>query len=270
MKVVKNINNNVAICLDSSGKEIVVFAKGIGFKKPPYEVDVRNIQRTFYDVDQRYVDMMRNADEKIVDISINIKTYTDNKNIITSTNLLFSLIDHISYSIERYKNGIYFNLPIARDIQHMFKEEMEVGKYGLNLIKKELDIILPKEEAAYIAMNIINSETEVSNAQAKEDATIRAISQIIQNYMNFKIDYDGISYSRFESHMHYLLKGKSDYEENKYKELLNTVKDKYKKDYKCALMIKDYLECHSYGILTDDELLFITMHINKLRIKQQN
>lgn len=36
MKVVKCINNNVAICLDDDNNELVAFGKGIGFKKPPH------------------------------------------------------------------------------------------------------------------------------------------------------------------------------------------------------------------------------------------
>lgn len=270
MKVVKKVNNNVAICIDSEGRELIAMAKGIGFKKTPYDIDVKDVEKTFYDVDSRYIDMMESANEKVVNIAIKIKDYSDKKNIITSSNLIFSLIDHISFSLERQQKGIYFNLPIARDIQHMFNEEMEIGKYGLSLIEKELKILLPKDEAAYIAMNIINSETEVSNKQAKEDATINVIAQMIENQMGFKINRDSIAYSRFESHMRYLLKGTRGNEISRYKELLETVRDKYREDYNCALSIKEYLEYHSYGVLTDDEVLFISMHINKLRMKETN
>ena len=33
MKVIKNINNNVAICVDDNGHEVVAMGKGIGFSK---------------------------------------------------------------------------------------------------------------------------------------------------------------------------------------------------------------------------------------------
>lgn len=48
MKVVKCINNNVAICLDDDNNELVAFGKGIGFKKPPFEIDVAVIQKTYF------------------------------------------------------------------------------------------------------------------------------------------------------------------------------------------------------------------------------
>ena len=54
MKVIKNINNNVAICVDDNGHEVVAMGKGIGFSKPPYEVDLSKIDRTYYSLDSNY------------------------------------------------------------------------------------------------------------------------------------------------------------------------------------------------------------------------
>lgn len=51
MQVVKNINNNVSICLDSQNQEVVVFGKGVGFIKPPSIVPLNQIERTFYNLD---------------------------------------------------------------------------------------------------------------------------------------------------------------------------------------------------------------------------
>ena len=52
MVVVKNINNNVSLCLDSGNKEVVVFGKGVGFIKPPHKIPLGKIERTFYDVNR--------------------------------------------------------------------------------------------------------------------------------------------------------------------------------------------------------------------------
>ena len=38
MKVIKKINNNVAVCIDNDGHELIAFGKGIGFPKIPYEL----------------------------------------------------------------------------------------------------------------------------------------------------------------------------------------------------------------------------------------
>ena len=46
MKVIKNINNNISLCLDSRNNEVVAFGKGIGFTKPPYDVPVHSVTLT--------------------------------------------------------------------------------------------------------------------------------------------------------------------------------------------------------------------------------
>ena len=270
MKVIKKINNNVAICLDSAGKEAVVFAKGIGFQKPPYEVDIKDVERTFYDVDPRYFGMIEKADEDIIDIAMDIKSYVDLKNITTSSNLLYSLIDHITYSIERSQKGIYFNLPIANDIQHMFPDEMEIGRYALTLIEKRLKIKLPKEEASYIALNIINSEKEIAAKLQKEDQAINEVAKIISEEMNVKINKDSVNYSRFVSHMHYLLKKTSYTNPTLYKDLFESVKEKEPRFYACALKAKEYLDSNGHGPLSEDEVLFLTLHIDRLCTREEN
>ena len=38
MKAIRKINNNVAVCLDAGGSELISFGKGISFPKMPYEI----------------------------------------------------------------------------------------------------------------------------------------------------------------------------------------------------------------------------------------
>ena len=267
MRIVKNINNNVAVCVDSQGREIVAFAKGIGFKKPPSEIELSEIERTFYHVDPSYIDMIQNADEKVIAIAMDVKRYSDAQNIITSNSLLYSLIDHIGYSIERMKKGIYFNLPITSDIPHLFQKEIDVGKYALKLIKERLGIDMPKDEASFIALNIINSETELANQQKREDMIIEHVVQIISQEMKIQIDVEGINYSRFESHLRYLMI-RSQYSDRCYEQLLETVAGNYPEEYSCAKRVIVYLEREGYGPFNDDETLFFFFFFNRLCFRE--
>ena len=62
MKVIKNINNNVSVCLDGDGYEVVVFGSGVGFVKPPSEIPLEKIQRTFYDINPNYLNVISQLD----------------------------------------------------------------------------------------------------------------------------------------------------------------------------------------------------------------
>lgn len=65
MKVIKKINNNVAIGLDGNGNEIILMGKGVGFPQTPYELkDMSVIDRTFYDIDSKYYGLLKEIPER--------------------------------------------------------------------------------------------------------------------------------------------------------------------------------------------------------------
>lgn len=65
MKVIKKINNNVALGLDGNNHEVIIFGKGIGFEKMPYELtDLSRVDRTYYDIDRRYYGLLTEIPEK--------------------------------------------------------------------------------------------------------------------------------------------------------------------------------------------------------------
>ena len=66
MQICKKINNNVALARDAKGRELVVFGKGIGFPAMPYELtDLSGVQRTFYDVNEKYFALLRDVPEAV-------------------------------------------------------------------------------------------------------------------------------------------------------------------------------------------------------------
>ena len=109
MKVIKKINNNVAICLDSNDKELIAFGKGIGFPKMPYVLDDLNlIQRTYYGVSQRYLNLLNDIPDEIFEISTKIVDYAQTKLEYTlNSNVVFTLADHINFAIQRFHKNIH-------------------------------------------------------------------------------------------------------------------------------------------------------------------
>ena len=77
MKVVKNIHNNISLCLDSKGNEVIAFGKGIGFMKPPYDIPVERIERTFYNINPMFIDMLSQIPEEIIQQSTEIIDYAN-------------------------------------------------------------------------------------------------------------------------------------------------------------------------------------------------
>ena len=72
MKVLKSINNNVSQCLDSKGREVVVFGKGIGFYKVNEDIPLNKINRTFYNIKDSDYGIIRNIPTSVINTAIYI------------------------------------------------------------------------------------------------------------------------------------------------------------------------------------------------------
>lgn len=268
MKVIQCINNNVAVCLDSDGNEVVVFGKGVGFKKPPFEIELSQIDRSYYNVDKNVMPLISGIPQNVLEISSKIVLMAKNSiDSLISSNVVFTLADHIDFAIKRHRKNMKITLPIVNDVEQLFDKEYKVGLYALKLIREKLNVFLPKEEAAFIALHIINAEEVSSNHEAiTDEAIIGGIVKIVEDEFAVNIDKSGANYSRFLSHLHYLLKrGRSKHLISSDNSMLfTTVKNDYPVTYACAKKICSYLLKALSLELTDEEILYLMLHINRL------
>ncbi|MDH6366981.1 MULTISPECIES: PRD domain-containing protein [unclassified Breznakia] len=270
MKVLKKINNNVAICIDDNERELIAFGRGIGFPKIPYILDdLSLIDRTYYGVDSKYFDLLNVIPEEVISVSIKIVEYA--RNVIhceLSPNILFTLADHINFAIERCKKNILIKSPLFYDIENMYEEEVEVSKYAIKLIEKQLKIHLPSAEITSIALNLINAEEryEVSNVDYESDEVINDITLIVERSIDIRINRKSFNYSRFATHLEYLLRRK---EKNRpvsseNLKMFESMREEFPETYACVVLIKDYFKKELNWNPNDEELLYLMLHINRL------
>ena len=69
MRVIKSINNNAAICVDGKGRELIALGNGIGFGTVPREVPLSDIKRTFYGVDPKYLGLVSELPEDVLEFA---------------------------------------------------------------------------------------------------------------------------------------------------------------------------------------------------------
>lgn len=269
MKVIKKINNNVAICLDSNDKELIAFGKGIGFPKMPYVLDDLNlIQRTYYGVNPRYLDLLNDIPDEVFEISTKIVDYAQTKLEYTlNSNVVFTLADHINFAIQRFHKNIQVKVPLSYDVEFLYEKEMDIGKKAIKYINKTIGIRLSSKEATGIALHFINVLTNESiEEQMNTDDLLQRIIGIIEKELKINIETSSFSYSRFATHVEYLLKR---IEENvsidtKNHKMYENITEKYPESYQCALKIQEYLNQETGRILNDEELLYLIIHINRL------
>jgi beta-glucoside operon transcriptional antiterminator len=271
----KILNNNVVITHDTKGKETIIMGKGIAYgKKNGDSVDTKKVTKKFVlssiEYPQHLVELLSSIPVEYIELCEEIVQYAKQKlSAKLDDSLYVSLMDHIGTSLDRYKEGIEVKNKLLWEIKHFYKNEFEVGLYGLDLIEKRYSLRMKEDEAGFIALHIVSAEV------SDDIQDIYEITGFIQNIVNivkyyFKCDFDteSLDYYRFVTHLkffgHRVFSKKNNSKDTLNNNLLDLLKEKYVQQYLCSLKIKKFIEEKYYYYLDDDEILYITIHITKI------
>ena len=267
MKVIRNINNNVAQCIDAKGREVVVFGKGVGFYKDGEEIPLDKINRTFYNIKDTDYGIIRSIPTVVINTAIYIIDYASDRLSLTfPSSSAIALADHLQFAIERKDKNIYLPQPLIQDIMQLYPDEMNVAMDALDMIRKMTGTKLPRQEAGTIALHFINDSIKEEKQEFDTVRYIEEISEIIEKQFEIKIDRNSFNYSRFVTHLDFLIRRLINNEQidTQNKEIYEQVKVQYEDSVRCAEKIKEYLSDRFRIIISDEELLYLSIHINRL------
>ena len=279
MIIKKVLNNNAIVVQDKKETEKIITGKGIAFNRHSGDVvDESKIEKIFAIEDQatmgKFQQLVKNIPVEYLSLSETIIKYGSIKlDKKLNDTLYISLSDHIYSSIQRKLEGVIMPNPMLLDIRRFYPEEYEIGIYALSLIQQMTKIEMTEDEAGFIALHFVNAEMDQSNIE-----NIMQITSVIQEITNivkytFKIDFDeeSINYYRFITHLKFFAQRLVNHTLNTNgdeSELLDIIKLKYINAYHCALKIQTFLENKYDYALTSEELLYLTIHIERVVYKK--
>ena len=272
MIVVKNINNNVALCLDSKGQEVVVFGKGVGFLKPPSEVPLSKIQRTFYDLNRNFLPLLDDIPLDVIDFtSRQVARIRGKLPYETNANLIMTLADHLAFAMTRAKRGIYTPMPSIYEMEQNYPVEVEIGRQIVKAMEQAFHVKLPKGEVQGVAMHFINASLGSPSsgqltAEEEYETILERMTQIVEHALQVTIRRDTFNYARFATHVQYLLKrvqADSPIDSDNL-QMYASIRDEYKDVSACVDQIHEYLQRNWSIDLSEEEKLYLIMHINRV------
>lgn len=272
MIVVKNINNNVALCLDSKGQEVVVFGKGVGFLKPPSEVPLSKIQRTFYDLNRKFLPLLADIPLDVIDFTAQqVAQIRGQLPYETNANLIMTLADHLAFAMTRAKKGIYTPMPSIYEIEQNYPVEVGIGRQIIKAMEETFHVKLPKSEVQGVAMHFINASLGSPSsgqltAEEEYETILERMTQIVEYALQVTIRRDTFNYARFATHVQYLLKrvqAESSIDSDNL-QVYASIRDEYKDVSACVDQIHEYLQRNWSIDLSEEEKLYLIMHINRV------
>jgi beta-glucoside operon transcriptional antiterminator len=263
MEIVKVINNNVVSSMDAKGRETIVMGKGIGFgRKTGDVIPEAIIEKVFHlpdDSKNQFENLISDIPYEITKLASDIIAYASGqlgKNL--SKSIYITLTEHLSYAIERQSKDVVFQNALLWEIKRYYTREFEVGLHALDMVKDRTGVQFTEDEAATLALHILNAETDGLNMSEAMlmPGIIKDILSIVRYTMNMDIDEKTIAYERFITHLKFFVQRAVT------KEYYDTM-DIWEED-SVALRIKSYIATKMKYEVADEELLYLTMHIHRV------
>lgn len=273
MQVQKVINNNIVTSLDHKNREIIVMGKGLGFgKKAGEEIDGNKIEKVFLLRNKENTSQLESLFESIPLAYVNtadkvIEYIKRNSDKELSENIYITLTDHISFAIERYHKDIPIQNALLWEIKKFYKKEFELGREVLNIIETELGVMLPEDEAGFIALHIVNAQMHTDmNKSMTTMKIIQDISGIVKYFYNIDINEESVDFERFMTHLKFFIQRVYSghvYEKND-PEFTKMIACQYPKALECSKKIREYIRKKMEYDFGEEELVYLTVHIQRI------
>ena len=178
------------------------------------------------------------------------------------------MTDHLSFAIERVKEGVRLQNKLFQEIKALYKREYDIGVWAIRLIQERLNVIMPIDEAAYIALHIHTAKIQGGDLHetVRQTTIISDMVQTMKEFLNITIEDDDISYQRLITHLRFAITRGGHYELHTMdQEMLEMIKKKFPLAFKCSQEVAKLLKLHYELILPNEELGYISLHIERLR-----
>lgn len=286
-KITQVLNNNAVFATNLKREEMILVRQGIGFNgRNKIIVDSPDIQVFSPQTEvekERFEQFINEIPFEYMQFTIDTVNLAKSKLKLSFSNgLIFTLADHISFAVERYRKHADFDYMDNEEIKQFFPEIYKFSQKTVRSINKKFDVALNESEAVAITFHFVNSMIVDSHTNQKSITDTKQIFNITSDIMKIiesnyggKIDRRSISYSRMIVHIRYLVTSilqnssinDSAISKKQIEKLLNSYSDSKIK--KITKEIGDYLRKKLNYDLTEEDQLFLDIHLTRQRLKKE-
>lgn len=274
MEILRVFNNNVVLARSGSGGEVILTGRGLGFQmKPGATVDGDKVVRVFVPEDGRDVD---NFGALIAAIPPEHLVLADKAVEVARTELsaqlssvaVVGLADHLSFAIKRVRQGISMQFPLRAEVAHLYPNELRIASNILGFINARIEEDLPEEEAVAIALHLVNAGFANGDLSYTYQMTgvFAQLFEVLEQAYGRPFNRDTVNAARFITHLRYFFvrahTGKQLSEGAT--QLGMAIREAYPGAFATALKLQAVLELRLGEPLTDDEVMYLTLHIARM------
>lgn len=182
-----------------------------------------------------------------------------------------ALADHIQFAVERLAAGQRIQHTMLWELKSSYRAEFTAALHILEMVRQATGVVLPVDEAGFITMHLVNASLSGNMASSVATATtVQHIVELVRERIATPLAPDSVVYARFLTHLKFavarieegsLLEGSDN-------QLYRLVRDQDPQAHECALAIADFIREEYQVQLPEEELLYLMLHINRLRSRE--
>ncbi|SIT86662.1 PRD domain-containing protein [Microbacterium sp. RU33B] len=269
----KVLNNNVVIAVDESGRERVLMGRGLAFGlKPSDTIDPAKVEKTFI-LDagadgERERQLLTDVPYPVIEaVSRAVDQAERSLGRQLGRRLTIGVIDHIQYVLERLDQGLRIPTTSMPELRVLHPHEFDTAQQMAASIATALDRELPPEESVFLTMHLLNATRDEPNGTAALlFRRVQHVVETVEHGLGVRLDTASPDYARFILHIQFLLQrlvsrtmlssGDTSFFE--------FAKHSYPRSYAIAVDVKAYVLAATQSELTDEELLYLIVHVERL------
>lgn len=274
MRVKRIYNNNIALVEDDQGKEVVLVGRGIVFgKKKGDQISVNSADKVFHlkgENRNKFEQIIQDMPVEFVFLSEEIVSFIkENSDKKIDDMIYVTLTDHIANTVERIRMGIDFDMSVLLNVKSLYQKEYELGVKCVQMIRDTLDIKIDDSEASFIALHIINAQSESNMSQVSMIMKLlNELQEIVSTYFDLDTK-NNLDYDRFLVHCRFFVQRIVNNEHldpvmGNDQTMFKMMQEKGPRQCDCIRSISDHiLKKYNYKVSLEEEF-YLLIHLNKL------
>ncbi|MBD7957594.1 PRD domain-containing protein [Microbacterium sp. Sa4CUA7] len=269
----KVVNNNVVITVDAAGTERVLMGRGLGFQLKPHDtVDVTKVEKTFVldggSDGERERQILADVPYPVIEAVT--RAVDEAERMLghhLGRRLTVAVIDHIQYVLERLAMGVRIPTTSMPELRVLHPQEFAAAVRMATSISTALNTSLPDEEAVFLTMHLLNATRDEPNGTAA--LLFRRVQHVVatvETGLGVRLDAESADYARFILHVQFLLQRlvSRSMLRGSDTSFFEFAKHSYPRSYAIAEQVKHYVREATGSDLTDEELLYVVVHVERL------
>lgn len=266
-KIIKIINNSAVVAQDKN-EEVILLGKGIGFQKKENDIiyESTKIEKKYQLIKVRNYTAGEKDNQMLPFIALVIELMDRSTSNEFCCTTMKSLTDHIAAMYLRIINDEILENPFHYEIKALYASDYQISLQIGEGVYKRTGIKIPESELDFLTLYVHNGNS--NDAKAKMDlihSIIYQVSSLLEDKYSIILHKDSIDYNRFIVHLRFVIERIIRREYNPDINLKDLFMNKLEKYQNICQDIVSILEGELHTTITDDERVFLLIHIARIK-----